>query len=87
MVDSRKAEDSRRVSEDDAEKIAEHMANKLILRLTDPETVEGIMKVWTQAFDQSIGRAFRKGMYIILLGVVLAVAIKMEVLSKLLMGK
>jgi hypothetical protein len=80
-------EESRRVSEADAEKIAEHMANKLVVRLTDPETVEGIMKVWTQAFDQSIGRAFRKGLYIVILGVVLAIAIKMEVLSKFLLGR
>lgn len=70
--------DARRITDADAEIIATHMADKLIARLTDKEVVNSIASVWASQLDQHIGRTVRRGVYTILIGLVVVVGIKMD---------
>lgn len=68
----------RRISEADAETIADHMADKLISRLSDEATVSALMGVWSDQFDRRIGRSFRRGFWMLLSGVAFAIAMRFE---------
>lgn len=68
----------RRISDADAETIADHMADKLVQRLSDKETVSALMGVWSDQFDQRIGRSFRRGFWVLLSGIAFAIAVRFE---------
>lgn len=70
--------DERRISDVDAETIADHMADKLISRLSDKETVNALMGVWADQFDQRIGRSFRRGFWVLLTAIAFAIAVRFE---------
>lgn len=70
----------RRISDADAETIADHMADKLVQRLSDKDTVSALMGVWSDQFDQRIGRSFRRGFWVLLSGVAFAIAVRFEVI-------
>ena len=71
------AED-RCVSDADAEKIACHMVDKLVARLSDENTVNALMSVWTGQFDQHVGRSIRRGFWTIIAAVGVFVALRFD---------
>ena len=71
-------EERRRISDADAERIADHMTDKLVSRLSDKETVSSLMSVWSDQFDQHIGRSFRRGFWVLLTAVAFAIAVRFE---------
>lgn len=66
------------VTQEDAERIANHLVNKLVERLSDEKTVEAIAAVWGKQLDQHIGRTVRRGAYTLLVGLMVFVGIKMD---------
>ena len=66
------------MSDVEAGLIADRMADRLIARLSDEDTVNMIIGVWTKQFDAHIGRTFRRGVWIFLTAVALFVAIRFE---------
>jgi hypothetical protein len=68
----------RRISDADAETIADRMSDKLIARLSDKATVNGLISVWSDQFDQRIGRSFRRGFWVLLTAIAFAIAVRFE---------
>ena len=66
------------VSNTDAEKIADHMVDKLMARLSDEATVNAIMGVWTKQFDQHIGRTMRRGVWVLITAASIFVAVRFD---------
>tara|TARA_R110000868_G_scaffold390941_1_gene660801 strand:- start:1492 stop:1764 length:273 start_codon:yes stop_codon:yes gene_type:complete len=71
-------EDHCRVTQEDAGIIAEHLVDRLVARLTDENTVQAIASVWGKQLDQHIGRTVRRGVYTVLVGLVIFLGIKMD---------
>lgn len=70
--------ESRRITDQDAEIIAHHMADKLVQRLSDEETVRLISSAWAKQFDQHVGRTVRRALWLVLVGASVVVAVKIE---------
>lgn len=68
----------RKVSDYEAELIANHMVNKLVERLSDERTVNALVSVWSKQFDQRIGHAFRRGVIVLLTAFTIFVAMRFE---------
>jgi hypothetical protein len=68
----------RQISDSDAEVIACHIVDKLVTRLSDEATVNGLMSVWTKQFDQHVGRSIRRGAWVIMSAIVFLVAVRFE---------
>lgn len=69
-----------RVTDWDADMIATHMVDKLVARLSDEETVQSILAVWTGQLDQHIGKTIRRGVWVFLCAVGVIVTIKLDAL-------
>tara|TARA_R110000868_G_scaffold320830_2_gene581802 strand:- start:263 stop:532 length:270 start_codon:yes stop_codon:yes gene_type:complete len=74
------AHPNHRITQADAELIAGHMVDKLVERLSDEDTVQAIAAVWGKQLDQHIGRTVRRGVYTILVGFVIFIGIKIDVI-------
>lgn len=70
--------ETRRITDSDAEIIATHMANKLVQRLSDEETVKMISGVWAKQLDQHIGRTVRRALWLVFVTLSVVIAIKIE---------
>lgn len=70
--------DHRRITDADAEIIATHMADKLVARLSDEQTVRAISDVWAKQLDQHIGRTVRRGLWFALVAISVVIAIKID---------
>jgi hypothetical protein len=68
----------RRVTDKDAEAIADHMVNKLVARLGDEATVAHLMGVWSSHLDQSIGKTVRRGAWLVLGAIGFVAMVKLE---------
>lgn len=68
----------RRVTDRDAEAIADHMVNKLVARLGDEQTVAHLMSVWSSHLDQSIGKTVRRGAWLVMGAIGFVVMLKLE---------
>lgn len=66
------------ISEADAERIAQHMADKLIVRLTDQAVVERIAAAWSSELDRHIGRTLRRAVWLVLIGLAGFVAMRSD---------
>lgn len=66
------------ISDADAELIAQHMADKLVSRLTDEETVRKIATVWSAQVDQHIGKSVRRVLWLVICAVALFVAMRTD---------
>lgn len=68
----------RKMSDADAEAIANHMVDKLVERLSDERTVNALMAVWTRQFDQHIGRTFRRGLWVLVTAIAIFLAVRFD---------
>lgn len=64
------------LTDQDAELMADHIVDKLIDRVTDPETVRAITAVWGTEADKLIGRGFRKLAWTFLVAALLVASVK-----------
>lgn len=71
-------EDHRRVTQEDAEIIAEHLVDKLVARLSDEQTVQAIANVWGKQLDQHIVRTVRRGVYTLFVAILIFVGLKLD---------
>lgn len=70
--------ETRRITDADADIIATHMADKLVERLSDDETVAKLATVWSAQLDRHIGRTVRRGLYSIFAGLAIVVGVKLD---------
>lgn len=62
------------ISDASAAKVAAFMVDRLIARVTDEDTIDQITKAWGAKLDRQIGKTIRRGFYVLLTAVVIAVA-------------
>ena len=68
----------RRMSDADAEAIANHMVDKLVTRLSDEATVDALMSVWTGQFDKHVGRSIRRGFWVLVTALTVFIAVRFD---------
>ena len=66
------------ISDTDADKIACHMVNKLVSRLSDEKTVNQILGVWSGQLDKHIGQTVRRGAYILFAALVILIGLRLD---------
>lgn len=66
------------ISDADADKIACHMVNKLVARLSDEKTVNQIAAAWTGQLDQHIGKTVRRGMYVLFTALIVLIGLRFD---------
>lgn len=76
----------RRVTDRDAEAIADHMVNKLVARLSDDATVAHLTSVWAGHLDRSIGKTVRRGAWVVLGAIGFVMMVKLEALVQWIKG-
>jgi hypothetical protein len=67
-----------RITVEDATLIADHMVDNLVKRLSDEKTVDLLLAVWSSKLDRHIGRAVRRGLFLILAALALVIGLKIE---------
>lgn len=69
------------------ERVANLIVERLVMKMSDPETVEAISSVWGAALDKSLGRGLRKVVWTIALVLIGLGIVKLNLFSLLFMGK
>ena len=66
------------LTDEDAEKIAHHVVDRLVDRMSDDATVEKIVGVWGKSFDLILGRGMRKLIWLAALGLIALATFKID---------
>jgi hypothetical protein len=65
----------------DHDDLANKIVDKLVERMSDEETVETIIAVWSKQFDQTLGRGLRRILFALLLVIGGALAVKFDIIT------
>lgn len=68
----------RRISNADAELIAQHLVDRLVLSLSDEKVVASISSVWSAQLDRHIGRTVRRGAYALSGALLIFIGIRLD---------
>jgi hypothetical protein len=74
------------ITEADAERIAEHMVDKFLGRLSDPDTVSTILEVWSGQADQRLGKMVRRAFFWIVGAILLYIGMRYNIIEQAVRG-
>ena len=70
--------EDRKLTDADAKAIGKYMADELFLRLHNEQEMEALATIWTKSIDRRIGSTVRRAIWLFLVGVGIAVTLKLE---------